>query len=129
MAQLVEHILGKDEVPGSNPGISLKIKASDHSDAIFIFIRFSAPVAVGEIADARIVPLKVARKEAKHDDHDSAADHSRHSARRVPEEHAGDSSRNAGRSVDVTHEDPRGVPCKDVADEASANTRDHTDKA
>ena len=24
MAQLVEHILGKDEVPGSNPGISLK---------------------------------------------------------------------------------------------------------
>ncbi len=40
MAQLVEHILGKDEVPGSNPGISLKIKASDHSDAIFISIRF-----------------------------------------------------------------------------------------
>ncbi len=29
MAQLVEHILGKDEVPGSNPGISLKIKASE----------------------------------------------------------------------------------------------------
>ena len=24
MAQLVEHILGKDEVPGSNPGISLR---------------------------------------------------------------------------------------------------------
>ncbi len=24
MAQVVEHILGKDEVPGSNPGISLR---------------------------------------------------------------------------------------------------------
>ena len=29
MAQLVEHILGKDEVPGSNPGISLKRRHSD----------------------------------------------------------------------------------------------------
>ena len=26
MAQLVEHVLGKDEVPGSNPGISSKRK-------------------------------------------------------------------------------------------------------
>lgn len=27
MAQQVEHVLGKDEVPGSNPGISSKRKA------------------------------------------------------------------------------------------------------
>ena len=38
MAQLVEHILGKDEVPGSNPGISLKRRRSvERLDGIFIF--------------------------------------------------------------------------------------------
>ena len=37
MAQLVEHILGKDEVPGSNPGISLKRRRSIFGlDGIFI---------------------------------------------------------------------------------------------
>ena len=36
MAQLVEHILGKDEVPGSNPGISLKRRHLEIG-AIFIF--------------------------------------------------------------------------------------------
>ena len=37
MAQLVEHILGKDEVPGSNPGISLKRRRSvERLDGIFI---------------------------------------------------------------------------------------------
>ena len=37
MAQLVEHILGKDEVPGSNPGISLKRRRSvERLNGIFI---------------------------------------------------------------------------------------------
>ncbi len=34
MAQLVEHILGKDEVPGSNPGSSSK---KGHSEASALF--------------------------------------------------------------------------------------------
>ena len=39
MAQLVEHILGKDEVPSSNLGISLKTRRlTEKSDALFIFI-------------------------------------------------------------------------------------------
>ena len=39
MAQLVEHILGKDEVPSSNLGISLKTRRLiERSDALFIFI-------------------------------------------------------------------------------------------
>ena len=51
MAQLVEHILGKDEVPGSNPGSSSK-KALAKASA---FLTKSAdggrnPPAVDEIA-------------------------------------------------------------------------------
>ena len=39
MAQLVEHILGKDEVPGSNPGISLKInRLIERLNGLFIFV-------------------------------------------------------------------------------------------
>ena len=34
MAQVVEHILGKDEVPGSNPGISSL--PSDISEGFFV---------------------------------------------------------------------------------------------
>ena len=118
MAQLVEHILGKDEVPGSNPGISLKIKASDYSDAIFISIRFfcSALLTVREISDARVVPPEVTCKEAQHNDDDSAAYHSGNSARAVPEKHAYHTSHNAGSSVDVTHEDSRSVSRKNVTD-------------
>ena len=35
MAQLVEHILGKDEVPGSNPGSSSMKKALARASAFF----------------------------------------------------------------------------------------------
>ena len=37
MAQLAEHILGKDEVPGSNPGISSRYKAPLHLFAMGCF--------------------------------------------------------------------------------------------
>ena len=46
MAQLVEHILGKDEVPGSNPGISLKRRHLEIG-AIFIFSDCGVKYAVG----------------------------------------------------------------------------------
>ena len=36
MAQLVEHILGKDEVPGSNPGSSSKTKRTRYSLVLFV---------------------------------------------------------------------------------------------
>ena len=35
MAQQVEHVLGKDEVPGSNPGISSKRKRTP--ERVFFF--------------------------------------------------------------------------------------------
>ena len=37
MAQLVEHILGKDEVPGSNPGSSSKTKKDERISRPFCF--------------------------------------------------------------------------------------------
>ena len=36
MAQLVEHVLGKDEVPGSNPGISSKQKHPPSLVGVFV---------------------------------------------------------------------------------------------
>ena len=40
MAQSPEHILGKDEVPGSNPGISSRYKAPLHLFAVGCFFMF-----------------------------------------------------------------------------------------
>ena len=39
MAQSVEHILGKDEVPGSNPGISSQKNAMVFAVAFFAYTR------------------------------------------------------------------------------------------
>ena len=36
MAQLVEHILGKDEVPGSNPGISYNKRKALRKKCFFV---------------------------------------------------------------------------------------------
>ena len=46
MAQQVEHVLGKDEVPGSNPGISSKRKAVLTSTAFLLepVKRSNAPI-------------------------------------------------------------------------------------
>ena len=38
MAQSVEHILGKDEVPGSNPGISYNTLESLVFSRVFAFL-------------------------------------------------------------------------------------------
>ena len=45
MAQLVEHILGKDEVPGSNPGISLKRRRLGIPRAPFLILVNSCPIS------------------------------------------------------------------------------------
>ena len=45
MAQLVEHILGKDEVPGPNPGSSSRQPRRLFSGAL-VFCRASAPLYV-----------------------------------------------------------------------------------
>ena len=42
MAQLVERVLGKDEVPGSNPGSSSKPECILHSGFIFYTPQYSA---------------------------------------------------------------------------------------
>ena len=47
MAQQVEHVLGKDEVPGSNPGISSKKKKGTHRVPFFfrsLVKGFNAPL-------------------------------------------------------------------------------------
>ncbi len=41
MAQLVEHILGKDEVPGPNPGSSSRQPQSKHSGALVFYGMFA----------------------------------------------------------------------------------------
>ena len=41
MAQLVEHILGKDEVPGPNPGSSSKQPRSTRASGLWFFIGVS----------------------------------------------------------------------------------------
>ena len=40
LAQLVEHILGKDEVAGSTPVNSLKTGASETKSPVFLYLRF-----------------------------------------------------------------------------------------
>ena len=43
MAQLVERVLGKDEVPGSNPGISLKDR--DFPGLLFLLLGYEGYAA------------------------------------------------------------------------------------
>ncbi len=44
MAQLVEHILGKDEVPGPNPGSSSKIPNVKTFGIFHLWLAFMSPV-------------------------------------------------------------------------------------
>ena len=52
MAQLVEHILGKDEVPGPNPGSSSKQKRHTNRCAVFVWNRYS-PLRIGSASAPR----------------------------------------------------------------------------
>ena len=47
MAQLVEHILGKDEVPGPNPGSSSRQPRRESSGALVLFGHFCTPTCFG----------------------------------------------------------------------------------
>ncbi len=61
MAQLVEHILGKDEVPGPNPGSSSRHPRGNTSGAlVFYSICESAMLALMECRE--LLPLKLVFK-------------------------------------------------------------------
>ena len=49
MAQMVERVLGKDEVPGSNPGISSKGKGCRSDNSFFILPKLIPSFLVGRV--------------------------------------------------------------------------------
>ena len=57
MAQLVEHILGKDEVPGPNPGSSSKRKSTPHG-VLFLLDLYSRFVSGLRMQTGSYTPLK-----------------------------------------------------------------------
>ena len=60
MAQLVEHILGKDEVPGPNPGSSSRQPQRSPSGAL-VFYKACATCKVGLSGDATLALGRVLR--------------------------------------------------------------------